>query len=256
MSDNSPFPDVSSDPIDVYLDAVERAMTAARAPRTDRLQVLQDLEAQIADMLARQPQPLTDEAVCAVIASLEPPNHFAENYGNDEEPVTADVRRSLSLPKRRWPMIAAFAGASFVLGYVLLLLAAAVGAHGPVIGFILLVLLNGASLTPFALWRSVKQLRSDPARLPDRKLVMRTAAIYAVVASTTILLLACFATNGYILIPIGLATCAYLEYMLIRRLWQRMNDTLPPQPTSTNGAPKERPTQPVNFSTAMSMPAM
>ena len=81
MTEHSFAPDISCDPIDVYLDAVERAMTAAHAPRTDRLQVLQDLEAQIADMLAQQEQPLTDEAVCAVIAGLEPPSHFAENYG-------------------------------------------------------------------------------------------------------------------------------------------------------------------------------
>src|SRR5262245_4284599 len=68
--------------IDAYLDSVEQALLAAHAPRGDRLQVLQDLESQIADMLAVGPQPLTEEIVQSVIAKLEPPSHFAATYGN------------------------------------------------------------------------------------------------------------------------------------------------------------------------------
>src|SRR5262245_33034613 len=37
--------------IDAYLDSVEQALFAVHAPRGDRVQVLQDLESQIADML-------------------------------------------------------------------------------------------------------------------------------------------------------------------------------------------------------------
>ena len=64
--------------IDAYLDSVEQALMAAHAPRSDRLQVLQDLESQIAEMLAREPAPLTEESVRSVIEKLEPPRHFAD----------------------------------------------------------------------------------------------------------------------------------------------------------------------------------
>ena len=108
MSENSSSAHVSCDPIDVYLDAVERAMTAARAPRTDRLQVLQDLEAQIADMLAQQPQPLTDEAVCAVIANLEPPSQFAADYASEKETTDATPASPTGpLSRNRWAVAAA-----------------------------------------------------------------------------------------------------------------------------------------------------
>ena len=82
--------------IDAYLDSIEQALLAAHAPRSDRVQVLADLEAQIADMLAREPQPLTEEVVKAVIARLEPPSHFAAMYGNGKHgaAVRNDVVRS------------------------------------------------------------------------------------------------------------------------------------------------------------------
>ena len=63
----SSTPDVGRATIDAYLDSVEHALMAAHAPRSDRLQVLQDLESQIAEMLAREPAPLTEESVSAVI---------------------------------------------------------------------------------------------------------------------------------------------------------------------------------------------
>src|SRR6187200_3117103 len=84
MTENSTS-EVGRAAIDAYLDSVEQALLAAHAPRSDRVQVLADLEAQIADMLAREPQPLTEEIVRMVIARLEPPSHFAAMYGNGKQ---------------------------------------------------------------------------------------------------------------------------------------------------------------------------
>ncbi len=82
--------------IDAYLDSVELALIAADAPRIDRLQVLQDLEAQIADMLAQQPTPLTEESVRSVLDKLEPPSHFAATYGNGKQTAPTPDRRAAS----------------------------------------------------------------------------------------------------------------------------------------------------------------
>src|SRR6476660_8294535 len=90
--------------IDAYLDSVEQALLAAHAPRADRVQVLQDLESQIADMLAVGPQPLTEEIVQSVIAKLEPPSHFAATYcnGNGKEPRPAWVTQFARRSSFRW----------------------------------------------------------------------------------------------------------------------------------------------------------
>ena len=68
--------------VDEYLDAVERALIASGAPRSERTQVVQDLESQIVEMMAALPQPVTEESIRSVIARLEPPAHFAATYGN------------------------------------------------------------------------------------------------------------------------------------------------------------------------------
>jgi hypothetical protein len=246
---------VGCDAIDAYLNSVEQALITAGAPRADRLQVLQDLESQISDMLAQFPLPFTEEIVQSVIAKLEPPTHFAATYGNGKEPVAAKVRRSIALPECRWSMIAAAGCASILMGYVLLLLAAAVGAHGPVIGLIGILLLVGTIVTPPAIWQSVKQLRAEPATLTNRNLVLRSAVIYAAVVPTSLLLLACAATQGMIMIPIGIIASVYFQFLIVRRLWRRMNDTLPPQPTN-NDTPARGAATPMNFSTALSAPAI
>jgi hypothetical protein len=259
MTENSASATIGCDAIDAYLNSVEQALVAAGAPRTDRLQVLQDLEAQISDMLAQQPQPLTEEMVHAVIVKLEPPSHFAATYANGKEPVAPKLRRSFTLSNRRWPMIAAAGCASILLGYILLLLAAAVGAHGPAIGMIAILLLVGTVMTPLAIWQSIKQMRAEPAMLHDRKLVLSSAVIYAAVVPTSLILLACAATEGGIMIPIGMIASVYFQYILVRSLWRRMNDTLPPQTTAgsrDNGASGQTATTPMNFSTALTMPAM
>jgi hypothetical protein len=68
--------------------------------------------------------------------------------------------------------------------------------------------------------------------------------------------LACVATEGYLLFPIGIAAFGYLQYVHVRRFCQHAADTLPSQPSPAGDTHKQRPTPPVNFSTAMSMPAV
>ena len=104
MTEN-PASSIGRSVIDAYLDSVEQALLAANAPRSDRAQVLEDLDSQMADMLG--PQPLTEEIVRAVIARLEPASHFAAMYGNGKQPrVAAPVQ--VSSPRGiRWSYIAA-----------------------------------------------------------------------------------------------------------------------------------------------------
>jgi hypothetical protein len=243
----------------VYLDAVERAMTAARAPRTDRLQVLQDLEVQIADMLAQQPQPLTEESICAVIASLEPPSQFAADYATEKESRestdAAQAGPTGTLARNRWAVAAAISCALIPVGCVLLLLAGAERLHGPVVGALVLLMLVGGVITPIALWKAFQQLRAEP-KLLGRDLALPTLAIYCTVVPALLFILACVATDGYLLIPIGIAAFGYLQYVHVRRFWQRAADTLPSQPTPANNTHEQHPTSPVSFSTALSMPAV
>src|SRR5262245_5762888 len=163
MTENSSSP-VGRVAIDVYLDSVEQALLAARAPRIDRLQVLQDLESQIADMLAQQPPPLTEQLVQSVIQSLEPPSHFAETYGSQPGTAPAVNDRFVRLPRPRWPLIGAISCALLPGGVSLVLLSLATS-YGPgprPLGTLgLFVAFVGLVLTPFALWLAFKQLRAQ-----------------------------------------------------------------------------------------------
>jgi hypothetical protein len=68
---------IRSAPVEAYLDSVDEVLLAARVPRSERAQVIEDLTSQIADMLGTQPTPITDDAIRAVLAQLEPPARFA-----------------------------------------------------------------------------------------------------------------------------------------------------------------------------------
>src|SRR4026207_1633446 len=107
MTENSTS-DVGRATIDAYLDSVEEALLAANAPRGDRVQVLADLESQIADMLAQEPAPLTGEMVKWFIEKWEPASHFAAMYGNCKQPCT-DRSRAVVYPVLdtiRWSRVA------------------------------------------------------------------------------------------------------------------------------------------------------
>jgi hypothetical protein len=241
--------------IDSYLDSVELALIDSDAPRSDRLQVLQDLEAQIADMLAGQPTPLTEESVRAVLDKLEPPSHFAATYGKPNvstAPTSSAPRRSFRLTRPDWPIIATVGCAILVLGLVFGLVAANSGPNDLWIFLALACLLVGFVLTPIAIWKSYKRLRAEPGA-PGRDLVLNSTIVYSVVVP---ILLMCFITaltEGFALILLGVALFFYFQYVLVRRLWRRMSDALPARPASaatgeTNGSGAS---SPVNAGTPM-----
>ncbi len=238
--------------IDAYLDSVEQALLAAHAPRADRVQVLQDLESQIADMLAIGPQPLTEEIVQSVIAKLEPPSHFAATYGNGKEPRPAWGTQFARRSSFRWPFIAALSCACLPFGGLLVLLASGMHLKGPVVVVLVLMVFVGFVLTPLALWRAVKQLQAQPDHPRDRDLVLKSALIYCVIVPVLLMGFFTLATHGLILIPFGLAAFVYLQYMLVRRLHRHLSETLPPQPAGDATAHTAAP----SVGTAMSMPAV
>lgn len=237
--------------IEAYLDSVEQALFTAHAPRGDRIQVLQDLESQIADMLATGPQPLTEETVQSVIAKLEPPSHFAATYGSGKDPrqpwVTQITRRSLI----RWPLVAALSCACLTVGCLLVLIASATSVNGPVVLFTILMLMVGCMLTPLALWKAIKQIQAQPERSRDCGLVLKSALVYCVVLP--VLLMGCiiFATHGLIFVPLGLGALVYLQYLVVRRVQRHLSGILPKQPID-DATPQ---TAALSVGTGMSVPA-
>ena len=258
MTENSSSAVVGCESIDSYLDSVEQAMIAANAPRGDRLQVLQDLESQIADMLSQQPPPLTEEIVQSVIEKLEPPSHFAETYANGKEAGSPIIARSGPMAYSRWAAVSAISCAAIPVSCLFLTLAATGDVHGPVLTLMAMPMLIGFVLTPIALWNAFKQLRAEPAQHLGRELALRSMSGYCVAVPTLLFLLACAATGGYILFPLGVAAFVYLQYLLVRRLWRRVADTLPPQPTSgpANAVHERHPTSRASFSNLKSMAAI
>ena len=244
--------------IDAYLDSVEHALLAAHAPRGDRVQVLQDLESQIADMLAVGPQPLTEEIVQSVIAKLEPPSHFATTYGNDSGNGNASGPawhiQIAPRPVIRWPIIAQLSCACLCLWLPVVFIARMMFPvpHGAVLALVALMLLVGFAFSPFALWKAVEQLRAQPDRTRDRGPLLKSALIYCVVAPLLLIGMFALITHGYIFIPIGLAAFIYMQYLLIRRLHRHLNETLPLEPAGDATAHTPAP----SVSTAMSMPAV
>ena len=230
--------------IDAYLDSVELALIAADAPRIDRLQVLQDLEAQIADMLAQQPTPLTEESVRSVLDKLEPPSHFAATYGNGKQPIRRRRRRRRAAshacraplaPDRSRELRAS------CISCLLAVFAAATDARGPFDLLMFLVMVSFV-FTPIALWMAYRQLRAHPG-MPGRDLVLKSSTVYTALALAVLMLFLAAITEGFVLMALGVAAFVYFEYLLIRRIWRHMAEALPPQPalrrhaTQTETAP-------------------
>jgi hypothetical protein len=234
MTENS-TPDVGRAAIDAYLDSVEHALLAAHAPRSDRLQVLQDLESQIAEMLAREPAPLTEESVRSVIDKLEPPRHFADTYRSAAESTPSSTSRFAGLPRIpwriQWPTVAALSCAMLVLGCMLAMLEAGARSNGPILGVSMLLLSLGFFLTPIALWKAFRQLQAQLSTRQNsaRELVLKSAVVYCTLAPALLILLAIAITEGVILFPIGIGAIVYAQYMLIRRLGRHMAEALPTQ---------------------------
>jgi hypothetical protein len=253
MASASPSDDVGADLIDAYLIAVENALVSAGAPRADRMQVLQNLETQITEMLADHALPFTEDVVRAVLDKLEPPSHFAATYRNEQEASRpAPVLRGKP-PRWSWPVTAAVSCALLIVGCLLLLLGSVGHSKG-------LAALGGSSLfigsvvTPFALWRAFDQLRASSQGRSNRDLVLKSTIVYGAIAPALLMALVTVATQGYVLLPLGAAVFVYLQYLLIRWVWQRMSEALPTAPVANDKSNGDAPTPPV--ASAISMPAM
>jgi cation transport ATPase len=257
MTENTTSP-VGRAAIDAYLDSIEQALLAANAPRGDRTQVLADLESQIADMLAQQPQPLTEESVQAVIARLEPASHFAAMYGNGKRP-QADRTRSISIPvpKLRTPRWSLVAAACFALPVMGLFLEWAVQLSPRHSGaFFVLSIVAALVATPCALAMAYKQLRARPEGSADRDLVVNMILAYAIVAPAFLMVVFTEWTEGFVLVPFGIAAFIYVQYRLVRRLQRYVKDKLPPQLADDSPSVASRPTSAPPMGPAMSMPAI
>jgi hypothetical protein len=257
MSDASSLDDQGSDFIDAYLIAVENALVAAGAPRADRMQVLQNLETQIEEMLQPHPLPFTEDTIRAVLDKLEPPSHFAAMYSNGGKryepasPTTSAPQRAFRLARPHWPNVAAVCASSLVLSVMFGLI---VGASGPNVFWLVMTLLSGFVgfvVTPIALWKAYRQLRSNPAA-PGRSLVINSAIAYGTLAPILLVLIAGEATNGAAPILFGIAAFFYAQYVLLRRLWTYLSHALraTPAASTTNSAgrgtpPSVRPATPM-----------
>lgn len=234
MTENSTS-DVGCATIDAYLDSVEDALLAANAPRGDRAQVLADLESQIADMLAQQPAPLTEEIVTSVIEKLEPASHFAAMYGNCKQPRTYRSREAVYpvLDKIRWSRVAI---ACFVLPLLGTSLEFALhflfdAGNGAIL---VLSIVAGLIATPSALAMAYWQVRARPGRFPDRNLILNMIVGYAAVGPAFVMIVLTEWTYGLVLIPFGIVVVIYLQCTFVRRVHRHMMNALPPQ--SENGS--------------------
>ncbi len=95
-------PELSADVrtrLDVHLDAVEQALIASGCSREQRRGIVDDLEAQILDMLAgRSPSPSLADLE-AVLASLDPPDAYqSPRVSPPHPPVTDQSPRQESSP--------------------------------------------------------------------------------------------------------------------------------------------------------------
>jgi len=169
---------IGADRIDVYITSVERVLLTAAVPAAERVQILDDLETQITEILASEPLPISDQAVAAVIARLEPPNHFAEIYSANPQPSPTPTEPPAAQTYSPWVLFAAGSCAMIGLSCLLLLLFAANEVSPPVAITVILFLLTCAVLCPLALRQGLTQLRTAPERYCGSKLATSTAMIY------------------------------------------------------------------------------
>lgn len=213
---------VGADRIDAYITSVERVLMHAAVPAAERVQVLDDLETQIAEMLASEPLPISDDTVAAVIARLAPPSHFAAAYSAHSQPTPTPSEFAAAQTYSPWILFASGSCAMMGLSFLLLLLFAAGNVSPPVAIMVILFLLTCAVLCPVALRQGLAQLRTAPERYYGSHLATSTALAYWTAIPLLGLLFVCVLTEGIVLIPLGLLAFAYVHYRLLRRLHQRL----------------------------------
>jgi hypothetical protein len=220
----------------------------AGAPRADRTQVLQNLETQISEMLADHTLPFTEDVVRAVLGKLEPPSQFAATYRNEREATRSALGLLRRPPRLSWPLTATMSCGLLTVGCLLLLLSSVGRSHALALSGACLVFVS-LVLTPFALWRGFQQLRARPRQRSGRNLLLKSTIVYGTLAPALLMALVTATTQGYVLLPLGAAAFVYIQYLLIRWIWQRMSEALPSAPV-----PNDVPASPL--ASAASIPAM
>jgi hypothetical protein len=109
-------------------------------------------------------------------------------------------------------------------------------------------------LTPFALWRALHQLRASSQQRSGQELVLKSTIVYGAVVPALLMALATVITQGYVLLPLGAVAFVYLQYHLIRWIWQRMSEALPLATVTNDKSDGDAPAPPV--ASAASIPAV
>jgi len=164
--------------IDERLDGIDRVLRHARTPRPERLEILDSVENQILEMLAkRTAEEPTRRDLLAVLAELDPPEAYA--FGEETRTRTPDVEplpQQKSVPVNapvapaRWSTLAILAGSAvpvWIIGAALTVFAAfAMGGDSAAaflyIGLPLLVFAAFVS-TGLGVWAMVTIARSKGA---------------------------------------------------------------------------------------------
>jgi len=220
--------------VDEYLDLVERALIACGAPRSERTQVMQDLESQIAEMLAVEPQPLTEESVRAVIARLEPPAQFAATYvnGTNEKPRSELPARRWRTPSVSWAFVAAVSCWMIPIGALLILMSGNSGNDRGLLMLLLLMVVAGILFGPFALVRAVREVQSSALGASRRDMVMISAMIYCMVVPVLLLVFAISVAEEGALVALGVVAFIYFQYLFVRRVHGYITRVAPPREPS------------------------
>jgi hypothetical protein len=228
--------------IDAYLDSVEQAMLAVNAPRRDRMQVLEDIEAQIGDMLAQQPAPLTEEAVRAVIGKLEPPSHFGQIYGNGKPSRAASGKPNLSALAWHWPSpwpamlgmpwtrIAVASLTVMVVSALLVAFYLLVNRRPAEPELLMFSLFAAFGLTSCSLPLAYWQIRSQPGRSSERDLFVKCATAHTVIVLLFIIFILTIATDGAALVPVAILGLIYIFYAFVQWWRQWLTAALAKEP--------------------------
>jgi HAAS domain-containing protein len=226
---NESASDVGQVVIDEYLDSVERALIASRAPRSERTQVVQDLESQIAEMLAAEPQPLTEDSVSAVIARLEPAAHFAATYGNGTKEAAHSQPRvpRWVTPRVSWAVLAAISCWMIPIAALLIMMA---GRSADGLTLLLLFMVGaGILFGPFALWKAVREMQSSTPAASRRDMVMIAAMVYSMVVPVLLMVVAVGITEEGAFVALGVIGFIYFQYLLVRRVHGYFGRFAPPR---------------------------
>lgn len=211
-----------------YLSDVEGALIRRRMSTIEREQVLDDLKAQIAEMMATEDELGALPSADDVLLRLESADQYATGFTDDPQP--SSFRLKLSL----WVM-----GAAAVLAAELVLLLGAIvvasmGMSGPATAsaatFLVIWTLVVLVFVPFAIKAGAAQIRNKPQRYQGSRLCLVVATIYWTALPIAGLVLLSIITRGYALYVLGVLCSGYLLLRWVSGMRTDLSRRLPPDP--------------------------